>query len=129
MSYCRFSSDNWKCQLYCYEDVSGGFTTHVASRKHQGEAPVLDMDGLAHDRITPAEFQTQYDAQSKWLETTELLAIGLKYDGMQFNDPDLESFLARLLHLRDVGYIFPDYVIASVREEIEDAKNHPTTEK
>ncbi len=30
MSYCRWSSDNTNCDLYCYEDCSGGFTTHVA---------------------------------------------------------------------------------------------------
>ena len=33
MSYCRWSTDNFKCDLYCYEDVNGGFTTHVASNR------------------------------------------------------------------------------------------------
>lgn len=29
MSYCRWSSDNFKCDVYVYADVSGGWTTHV----------------------------------------------------------------------------------------------------
>lgn len=32
MSYCRWSSDNWKCDLYCYEDANG-YITHVADNR------------------------------------------------------------------------------------------------
>ena len=31
MSYCRFSSDDWQCDVYVYADVAGGWTTHVAA--------------------------------------------------------------------------------------------------
>jgi len=33
MSYCRWSTDDFQCDLYCYGDCSGGFTTHVACNK------------------------------------------------------------------------------------------------
>ena len=29
MSLCRFSTDNFKCDLYCYYDVRGGITIHI----------------------------------------------------------------------------------------------------
>lgn len=120
MSYCRWSSDNWRCMLYCYADASGGFTTHVAGNKAVGEVPATDWAGFIAKRITPEEFAKQHDAQMKWLEKCERKPIGLPHDGESFNDPDLRSFLARLLHLREVGYVFPDYVLNEVREEIDE---------
>ena len=29
MSYCRFSSENYHCDIYCYAHVNGGFVTDV----------------------------------------------------------------------------------------------------
>jgi len=47
MSYCRWSSDNWQCDLYCYDDISGGITTHVAGyRCVKGRKRRI---GLPHD--------------------------------------------------------------------------------
>jgi len=39
MSYCRFSSNNWDCDVYVYESGYVGFVTHVASRRIQGMVP------------------------------------------------------------------------------------------
>ena len=39
MSYCRFSSDDYGCDAYVYEDVSGGFTIHLAGRRYLGDVP------------------------------------------------------------------------------------------
>jgi hypothetical protein len=140
MSYCRWSSDNWKCDLYCYEEVSGGFTTHVASNRIVGEVPEASFALLQKNddlsvpeqvmrRLRNEAFKEWTEAQekqSKFLDTCKHKPIGLPYDGESFNDPDLESFLKRLLHLREVGYKFPDYVLEEVKEEIEDARKRKT---
>ena len=39
MSYCRFSSEDFSSDVYCYADCSGGFTTHVASNRIIGDIP------------------------------------------------------------------------------------------
>ena len=31
MSYCRFSCDDGKSDVYCYEDCEGGFTSHIGA--------------------------------------------------------------------------------------------------
>lgn len=116
MSYCRWSSDNWKCDLYCYADVAGGYTTRVAGRRHKGDIPKLPPLGS----IGNEEWHLIYTKQMEYLDKTEMEDIGLEYDGEYFNDPDLESFLERLLHLREVGYNVPDYVIERVKEEMEE---------
>ena len=33
MSYCRWSSDDFQCDVYVYESVAGGFVTHVAANR------------------------------------------------------------------------------------------------
>lgn len=114
MSYCRWSSDNWRCDLYCYEDVRGGFTTHVASNRIVGDIP--EEPELSSP--LPADFMERHQAVMDFLETAEHQPIGLPHDGETFNDPDLPSFLARLESLREMGYSFPDYVLDRVRNEI-----------
>lgn len=101
MSYCRWSSDNFRCDLYCYEDVRGGWTTQVAGSRYIGGPP--EYNNLE---------QFYRDGKSEF--------IGLPYDGMQFNDSTLAAFRERLLHLREVGYQFPDYVIEMVDEEMKE---------
>jgi len=114
MSYCRWSSDNWKSDLYCFEDVNGGYTTYVACRRIVGDVPELPS---IRD-VSSEEFLKAYRVQMDWLETAEYEPIGLPHDEESFNDPDLESFLERLLYLREVRYNFPDYVVETVKEEI-----------
>lgn len=121
MSYCRWSSDDFRCDIYCYEDVSGGFTTHVAGNRVRGEIPRERFDLLMKPDRTEGElqeFMASHKAQMDYLETAERESIGLPYDGQSFNDPDLKSFLKRLLHLRATGYNFPDHVLENVREEL-----------
>ena len=131
MSYCRWSSDNWRCELYCYEDISGGYTTHVAGRKRIGletlpPNPLVELIENAEGEIKDGwndRYRTHHDA----LMALPLEDITLPHAGETFNDPDLASFKERLLWLRSLGYSFPDYVLATIDEEMkEEAK---TTEK
>jgi len=117
MSYCRWSSDNWKCDLYCYAHVDGGYMTHVAGCRHKN-VPELPAYGSASN----SEHWEAYKKQMEFLDTAEIEDIGLEYDGSSFNDPDLESFLGRVLLLKKEGYHVPDYVIERIKEEMEDEK-------
>ena len=116
MSYCRWSSDNWKCALYCYADSGGGYTTHVASKKHIG--PIPEMPDIL--KVSVDDWLKAYKAQAKALDESELKPIGLSEDGKTFNDPDPESFLERVKWLKGLGYSIPDYVIDEIQEEIAD---------
>ena len=43
MSYRRWSSDDFQCDVYVYESVAGGFVTHVAANRvvFKDELPAL----------------------------------------------------------------------------------------
>lgn len=119
MSYCRWSSDDWKCDLYCYKDAYGGYTTHVAGRKHVG-VPVNPHSYSDFDK-----WHEFYDVQMKFLENAKMKDIGLPYDGDSFNDPDLESFLERVNCLKEIGYHVPFYVLEDIEGELMDVERTP----
>lgn len=72
MSYCRFSSDLWQCDVYVYEDCDGGWTTHVASARLRHEPPQALRDMQVN---SGEEFRARWHAQEEWLE--EIRASGL----------------------------------------------------
>lgn len=116
MSYCRWSTDSFRCDLYAYECVDDTWTIHVASNRIPDDAPralPLPRPGEDHGLWMRAQQEL-----SQYLETCERTPINGPHDGETFKEPDLESFLARLLYLRNVGYRFPDWVLDDVREEI-----------
>lgn len=114
MSYCRFSSNNWDCDVYCYEDVDGGYTTHVAGNKVVGEIPKVPIFGT----ISNEEWMKAYEKQSEFIMNCQRKPIGLLHDGESFNDPGLQSFLDRLLYLQKLGYTVPDYVVKTIQYEL-----------
>ena len=127
MSYCRWSSEDCSCELYCYADVNGGYTTHVAANRAVGKIPKTDIADLMGNKIE--KYAADLKKQMDFLTNCERKPIGLAYDGETFNDPDLKSFHARLVMLRDAGYEFPDYVIQNVVEEIADEERKQIEEK
>lgn len=118
MSYCRWSSDNWRCDLYCYEHVDGGWTTHVAARKRVGLDALPNVPDVG--TVDPQTWIAAYQAQMAALEKLEFADITLPHAGETFSDPTLEDFKARLLMLKELGYSFPDYVLEAVDGEIAD---------
>lgn len=123
MSYCRWSSDNWKCDLYCYEDVMGCFTTHVASNRVVGDPPAVVVPPHPATPEQIQQFMADHRAQMAFLEATPHAPIGLPHDGESFGDLDLLSFLDRVMHLRDVGYHVPQFVIDDITLEIAEGGN------
>lgn len=107
MSFCRWSSMNFGCDLYCYESEQG-YVTHVASLRVVGYVPEVDSSlFLNYTEENVEKFFEQQKAQFDFLETAERKPIGLKYDGQTFYD-DKETFLLTLKKLREEGYKFPE---------------------
>lgn len=117
MSYCRWSSMNFKCDLYCYEHVDGTWTTHVAGNKVV--TPIIP--GPPHRAWVfkvPALWRLWSRLHHLSIDIGIRRDIGLKYDGETFKDESLEDFRLTLTMLRGEGYRFPDYVLEAVDEEI-----------
>ena len=120
MSYCRFSSDNWTSDVYCYEHVDGSFVTHVAGNRAVGDVPKVppfpDDDPDGKDEWI-AEYVVAHNAQMAFLEACQRVPIGLPHDGETFADTSASWMLARLLLLQEIGYQVPAFAIEAVFEE------------
>ena len=89
MAYCRWSSMNWRCDIYCYQHVDGGYTTHVASNRVLGDIPAEPSWDLI--QTNQEQWVIEHKAVMDFLETCKRERIGLLHDGETFNDPDLED--------------------------------------
>jgi hypothetical protein len=115
MSYCRWSDDDFRCDLYCYES-DGGYVTRIAALMfvYSGQPPRVDSNG--HHDADKIALQTK--ARDKFFENAIKIPIGLPYDGETFVDEDIHSFRKRLVLLKELGYRFPDRVLARIDDEI-----------
>ena len=114
MSYCRWSSDDFQCDVYVYADVAGGYTTHIASHR-----PVIDRSTLPALDGTTEAWLARHAAVMDLLDDADSVPIGGEYDGETFNDPTPAEAADRLEALRAAGYVVPQYAIDDLRDETE----------
>lgn len=113
MSYCRWSSRCFDCDLYVYECVHGGWKIHVAGSRRHSDQPrpkppeTSDVDA----------FVKYHMACSEWVEGSTLAPIGLEHDGETFVASTAEEAAATVSYLGEKGYRFPDHVISTLLEE------------
>jgi len=118
MSYCRWSSMNWTCDLYCYADITGGWTTHVAPRRRVDAVPEDRQEDFMAGRISLAEREHLHRQQMTALEQIPFEPLRLPHAGETFHDSTLAEFKRRLLELRELGYRFPDEMIDQIDTEL-----------
>jgi hypothetical protein len=120
MSYCRFSSDDFQCDLYCYEDVAGGFTTHVAGIRFIFKEPLPAP--IILDDSNVKEWWVRNQVVSGMIDEADRVPLNLPHDGETFNDPDFKSLLGRIIYLKSLGYRVPDSVIEAIMGELKEEK-------
>lgn len=125
MAYCRFSTDDFACDVYVYADAGGTWTTHVAANK-----PTIDRAGLPPEPAWPADGATEaavlawaeaaaarQAALHRLLDGAERRPIGLPHDGATFEDATPGACADRLEALRRLGYVVPQAAIDELRAE------------
>ena len=112
MSYCRFSSDNFGCDVYIYGSQYG-YELHIAGNRVIGDVPKLtDLLG------NPEEFLKSHKAQMDFLDTAKRERIKLPYSGESFTFSEPIDLLEKLKELKSLGYRIPKYVFEEIEEEI-----------
>ncbi len=118
MSYCRFSTDDFQCDLYIYECVTGQWMIHVAGRK------VVYKESLPESVKLDAASEESWKA---WLERkkkvdeirerSELVAIGLPYDGQTIAVDSPGECADAVEMLLALGYRAPKGIVGELRDE------------
>ena len=127
MSYCRWSSDGMKCDVYVYEHYSDGYVCHVAARKivNLDEAPhvpsffdyTTDEDGRLTDESIQ-DYMVKHRAWNEWLKESAIRKdIGLEFDGKTFSHDSATTMANDLYILKQMGYQVPQYAIDALYEE------------
>jgi hypothetical protein len=121
MSYCRWSSDDWQCDVYVWADVDGGWRTEVAGRRwvfNELPAPVelpMPFTNEQFLRWYGREAQVQAmrddDAHGHWLDLPETEG------GHSYRHDTPGECADNLERLRAVGLNVPQYAIDALREE------------
>ena len=114
MSYCRFSSMDFKCDLYVYE-AEDCYCVHVANNRVIGDVPPLLWG------TDPGTLRDSYRAQMKFMETAKREKIGLPYDGKDFYLSSKEELVECLMSLKQAGYVFPYEIIEEIMEKEDEA--------
>ena len=101
MTYCRFSSENFGCDLLIYKSEEG-YVIEVAKDRIAGVIPQTNMALLAYRK--DKEYFAQVMRQAEFIETAKRIPINLPFDGQKFIEPDYEALGKRLLLLEASGY-------------------------
>lgn len=105
MAFCRWSTNDFQCDLYVFADVHGGYTIHVADNRRQFTQPL------------PPEVKMDDDIKA-WLDST-MIPIDLPLHGESFYCQTKERTIQILTELKEIGYNFPEEVIDAIREDEE----------
>jgi len=117
MSVCRWSSDDYQCDVYVYV-AADGWTTHVAGRRHIPAEPMPEPVYLPSN-FTDEQFSAWYQRGrevDRIISAARLVDIGLPHDGETFVDETPDECADRLEGLRGLGYVVPQYAIDALRE-------------
>lgn len=119
MSYCRFSTNDYQCDVYVYSSVGDFIAIHVASNRQTPDTPPPPSIGhwWSCGEQGIADYMDRQRAVEAWLNTAERKTIGLPYDGETLQATDEADAAEQLEMLRDLGYIVPQYVIDTLKEE------------
>lgn len=131
MSFCRWSSDYCRCDLYVYES-DRGFESLVAGRRIN-VAPPADL--LAMPRVTAEDWVAWLRAEDAWYDGLkvdgeipdelwlDLATIGPEAGG-RWLDATAGECAQRLRSLKAKGFNVPDSAIESLEAEASETMDH-----
>lgn len=122
MSYSRWSTNDFQCDVYVYANVNGCWTIHVAGNRIVYKAPLPDP--VPFDRDHSVEWFDRYRQVMAMVDNAERAPIDLPHAGDSFDEPTPGACADRLAELKKLGYNMPDDVIPALRQEQEELDGH-----
>lgn len=118
MSYCRWSSDSFRCDVYVYESEQG-FETHVARTRVILPANVVapSVLSLVDGTLSPEQFCAANNAFHEALDAAPKVAIEHPEAGASFVHDTPGECADNLSRLAVEGFRIPAGVIDALRAE------------
>lgn len=115
MSYCRWSFDDYKSDIYCYQAEDESYVIGIANNKYVSDTP---RPILADENDIDAWLKHHYELLD-WCEKAEMEPIGLPSDGKYYTFETIQETIDKLLQLREEGYHVPQIAIDNLKAEEE----------
>lgn len=119
MSYCRWSTNDFQCDLYVFASCYGGYEINIRKTRPVFTEPLPAVVPFDKDHVK--EWLARDNIVRDMLHKSALVPIGLLHDGKTFSG-DLEETISTLENLCDLGYKFPLEIIDEIKEDGENAK-------
>lgn len=116
MSYCRWSCDDYQCDIYCFE-ADRGFMVHVATHRYQFKRP---LPPPAPHSEGVDEYFARHKEVMRMVAVADSVAVGLPHDGDSCSFDTPGECADELERLRKCGYRVPQWAIDTLREEQQD---------
>lgn len=117
MSYCRWSSDDSKSDVYVYESVNGGFDVHVAGNKVNFDRSKLPPMPNIKDSDFGEKYIERIKIISSLLEDAEIEPLNSKHAGKSYNFESPGETALALEDMKQDGLHVPDGVIEELLKE------------
>ena len=116
MSHCRFSDDNFRCDLYAYEDARG-HTLHVAASRLMAELP---PDPLSREnmKLTQQDWSEISQVWRQALNDAPSSSIDLPGAGEAHHFATLRELRDKIAELTALGFHAPHWLIPQMDEEL-----------
>lgn len=122
MSYCRWSGEDYQCDVYVWADVNGGWRTEVAGRRWVYEVelpPPVELAPGCTDEQVRAWYQRHRtvtdlhgdETKGRWFDLPE------PDGGRSFWHDTPGECADHLERLREAGFNVPQYAIDALRQE------------
>lgn len=114
MSYCRWSSNDFQCDVYVYAHANGGWRIEVA-----GSRVIWDVD-------LPPVPEKRLDQAVRFQDVIKMLRDDANFHrepiehplaGESYSEPSPRAAADRLEHLKSEGFQVPDSAIEALREQ------------
>lgn len=115
MSYCRFSSDDFQCDAYCYENCFGGWTIHVSAYRVAFREPLPTKVEMTAETLE--EWWARHKRVQEILDASPRERIRLPGAGETFYESSPGAAADRLESLRAAGFRVPQSAIDALRAE------------
>lgn len=126
MSYCRWSSDDFECDIYAFASVYGTYEVWVAENKYvsEKEKPRSIAFPVPGDEKGMKAWLKRHHEMNEWITNASRERIGLACDGHQFSFMTPGDAAEKMEELKAMGYKVPQFAIDALKEEQKEEKQN-----
>lgn len=122
MSYCRFSSDSFRSDVFVYSGT-GGYHILVAQFRCANSFPYPELlPAPEGKRAQERHYKAVAEGRKRWFSTMTRSKIELEHSGETFIVESAQAAIDRLKYLARIGFHVPESALQALADEASDER-------